>query len=93
MELAVNNHPDKQVSTVDPDSRLMKTQGMTQAICYNKQSAVDTKYHLIVAHEVTNTRRFKNVSTELNLHVLAYNLKRTLNIFGAAKLMKEVMAA
>ena len=55
MELAVNNHPDKQISTVDPDSRLMKTQGMTRAVCYNIQSAVDTKHHLIVAHEVTNT--------------------------------------
>ena len=50
----VNNHPDKQVSTIDPDSRLMKTQGMTRAVCYNVQSAVDTKHHLIVAHEVTN---------------------------------------
>jgi hypothetical protein len=55
MELAVNNHPDKQISTVDPDSRLMKTQGMTRVVCYNIQSAVDTKHHLIVAHEVTNT--------------------------------------
>ena len=50
----VNNHPDKQVSTIDPDSRLMKTQGMTRAVCYNVQSAVDTKHHLVVAHEVTN---------------------------------------
>jgi hypothetical protein len=33
----------------------MKTQGMTRVICYNIQSAVDTKHHLIVAHEVTNT--------------------------------------
>ena len=51
----VNNHPDQQISTVDPDSRLMKTRGMTRAVCYNVQSAVDTKHHLIVAHEVTNT--------------------------------------
>jgi transposase len=50
----VNNHPDKQLSTTDPDSRLMKTQGMTRAVCYNVQSAVDTRHHLIVAHEVTN---------------------------------------
>ena len=50
----VNSHPDKQVSTIDPDARLMKTQGMTRAVCYNVQSAVDTKHHLIVAHEVTN---------------------------------------
>ncbi|KGJ88349.1 IS1182 family transposase [Colwellia psychrerythraea] len=55
MDLTVNNHPDKQISTADPDSRLMKTQGMTRAVCYNIQSAVDTKHHLIVAHEVTNT--------------------------------------
>ena len=55
MELAVNNHPDKQISTTDPDCRLMKTQGMTRAVCYNIQSSVDTKHHLIVAHEVTNT--------------------------------------
>lgn len=55
MEETVKNHPDKQVSTTDPDSRLLKTQGMTRAVCYNVQSAVDTKHHLIIAHEVTNT--------------------------------------
>jgi transposase len=54
LEVGVNNHTDKQLSTVDPDSRLLKTQGMTRAVCYNVQSAVDTKHHLIVAHEVTN---------------------------------------
>jgi transposase len=54
LEAGVNNHPDQQLSTVDPDSRLMKTRGMTRAVCYNVQTAVDTKHHLIVAHEVTN---------------------------------------
>jgi transposase len=29
LEAEVNNHPDQQLSTVDPDSRLMKTKGMT----------------------------------------------------------------
>lgn len=28
------------------------------------------------------TRRFKNVSTEISLHVLAYNLKRMISIWG-----------
>jgi hypothetical protein len=51
----VNEDPDKQLSTTDPDSRLLKTQGMTRAVCYNVQTAVDTKNHLIVAHEVINT--------------------------------------
>ncbi|KEA62987.1 ISPsy6, transposase [Marinobacterium lacunae] len=55
IEDQVNRHPEKQVSTTDPDSRLLKTEGMTRQVCYNVQSAVDTKHHLIVAHEVTNT--------------------------------------
>ena len=50
----VEAHPDKQISTTDPDSRLMKTQGFTRVVSYNVQSAVDTKHHLIVAHDVTN---------------------------------------
>lgn len=50
----VEAHPDKQISTTDPDSRLMKTQGFTRVVSYNVQSVVDTKHHLIVAHEVTN---------------------------------------
>jgi len=54
LEEEVNNHPEKQISTVDPDSRLMKTQGMTRSVCYNLQAAVDSKHHLIVTHEVTN---------------------------------------
>jgi hypothetical protein len=54
LEVEVNQHPDKQLSTTDLDSRLLKTQGMPRAVCYNVQSAVDTKHHLIVAHEVMN---------------------------------------
>ncbi len=55
LAVEVDQHPDKQISTTDPDARLLKTQGMTRAVCYNVQSVVDTKHHLIVAHEVTNT--------------------------------------
>ena len=54
LEAQVNSHPDQQISTVDPDSRLMKTRGMTRMVCYNVQSAVDPKHHLIAAHKVTN---------------------------------------
>jgi len=39
MEEKVNNHPEKQVSTTDPDSRLMKTKGMSRLVCYNVQRA------------------------------------------------------
>src|ERR1700678_3215956 len=47
--------PDEQVSLTDPDARSMATSGRgTGVVGYNVQTAVDTKNHLIVAHEVTN---------------------------------------
>ena len=48
-------HPIEQVSLTDPDARSMATSGRgTGIVGYNVQTAVDTKHHLIVAHEVTN---------------------------------------
>lgn len=47
--------PDGQVSLTDPDARSMASQGKgTGVVGYNVQTAVETKNHLIVAHEVTN---------------------------------------
>lgn len=53
IEKAVNENPDKQLSSTDPDARLMKTDNMNRQVCYNVQSAVDTKHHLIVSHDIT----------------------------------------
>lgn len=47
--------PDQQISQTDPDARSMASSGRgTGMVGYNVQTAVDTRYHLIVAHEVTN---------------------------------------
>jgi hypothetical protein len=36
------------------------------------------------------TKRFKNVSTEMSLHVLAYNLKRMMPIMGTQRLISAI---
>ena len=48
-------HSDNQLSETDPDSRLMKQSTVGSTVGYNVQTAVDTKYKLIVSHEVTNS--------------------------------------
>lgn len=51
----LKQQPDEQLSLTDPDARSMATSGRgTGMVGYNVQAAVDTKHHLIVAHEVTN---------------------------------------
>ena len=55
LEAEMLETPDQQISLTDPDARSMATSGKGSGmVAYNVQSAVDTKHHLIVAHEVTN---------------------------------------
>ena len=57
----LQNSVDKQISLTDPDARSMATSGKSTGIVgYNVQSAVDTKHHLIVAHETTNIGTDRN---------------------------------
>jgi transposase len=51
----LEQQPDGQLSLTDQDARSMATSGRgTGMVGYNVQLSVDTKHHLIVAHEVTN---------------------------------------
>ncbi|MCK5396054.1 MAG: IS1182 family transposase [Gammaproteobacteria bacterium] len=67
IEVQLQATPDKQISLTDPDSRSMKSRG-AGIVGYNVQTAVDTKHHLIIAHEVTNIgtdrSQLKNVSAQ-----------------------------
>jgi transposase len=55
LELRMRAAPDQQISLTDPDSRSMATSGRGSGVVgYNVQAAVDTKHHLIIAHDVTN---------------------------------------
>jgi len=67
IEVQLEATPDKQLSLTDPDSRSMKSRG-AGIVGYNVQTAVDTKHHLIIAHEVTNAStdraQLENVSMQ-----------------------------
>ena len=55
MKEVIRAAPDQQISLTDPDARSMATSGKGGGIVgYNVQTAVDTRHHLIIAHEVTN---------------------------------------
>jgi hypothetical protein len=49
------------------------------------------KYWMGSTHFLTRT--LEHVSTEMSLHVLAYNLKRVLRVLGIAKTMKAMKLA
>ena len=53
LEARMLEAPGQQISLTDPDARSMNTRG-SGIVGYNVQAAVDTKHHLIVAHEVSN---------------------------------------
>lgn len=65
---------EKQISTTDRDAKLMHTRDGGQ-VCYNVQSAVDSKHKLIVAHDVTN-----QVTDVQQLSHIARETKATLGV-------------
>src|SRR5512135_573691 len=68
--------PDQQISLTDPDARSMATSGRGSGVVgYNVQVAVETKHHLIIAHEVTNEG-----SDRAQLSAMAKVAKATLGV-------------
>lgn len=56
-----------QLSMTDPDARSMNSAGKgTGTVGYNVQTAVDTKHHMIVAHEVTNIGHDRGQLTDMS---------------------------
>jgi transposase len=56
-----------QISLTDPDARSMNSAGKgTGTVGYNVQTAVDTKNHMIVAHEVTNVGHDRTHLTDIS---------------------------
>jgi hypothetical protein len=55
IETALRQAPDQQIPLTDPHARSMATSGRgTGIVGYNVQAVVDTKHHMIVAHDVVN---------------------------------------
>lgn len=65
----------KEVSLTDPDSRLMKIDSQKLDVCYNAESAVDSKNHLVVDYDVTNYPNDRN-----QLARMAQEAKETLEV-------------
>lgn len=66
----LQNVPDQQISETDPDARSMATSGRgTGMVGYNVQTAVDTKHHLIISHEVTNVGHDRTQLANMAKHV------------------------
>ena len=66
IEEQLKEAPDEQISQTDPDARSMATSRRgTGIVGYNVQAAVDTKSHMIVAHEVTNVGHDRSHLTEM----------------------------
>ncbi len=73
---------ETEISTVDPDSRLMENKKNGLEMAYNLQTVVDSKHNLIVDYEITI-----NAADQGNLNTMAEKAKE---IFGKEEI--EVLA-
>ena len=66
IEERIKDAPDEQISQTDPDARSMATSGRgTGIVGYNVQTAIDTKNHMVVAHDVLNVGHDRTALAEM----------------------------
>ena len=75
IQVGMNATGQKEVSLTDPDSRLMRVDSQKLDVCYNIESAVDSKNHLIVDYDTTN-----NSDDHNQLAKMAERAKETLQV-------------
>jgi transposase len=80
---ALATSPEGQISETDPDARSMNSAGKgTGVVGYNVQAAVDTKNHMIVAHEVTNVGHDRTALTDMAERARDATMKRQLTVLA-----------
>lgn len=68
IEAVIDLAPGKQISLTDEDARAMSTNARSSGnVGYNVQTAVDTKHHLIVAHDVSMAMGDRRMLTKMSL--------------------------
>jgi transposase len=68
IEAVIDLAPGKQISLTDQDARAMSTNARSSGnVGYNVQTAVDTKHHLIVAHDVSMAMGDRSMLTKMSL--------------------------
>jgi hypothetical protein len=70
---------------LDCDPQIMRVRRQTVEHPYGTLKAWMGSTHFL-------TRTLRHVSTEMSLHVLAYNLKRVMNILGIKPLIQAIQA-
>jgi len=67
IEAIIDDAPGQQVSLTDPDARAMSTNARSSGnVGYNVQTAVDTKHHIIVDHEVSMEMGDRRLLTKMS---------------------------
>jgi len=77
----LDEQPDNQISLIDPDARLLMASNSKRTVGYNVQSAVDTKNHLIVSHDIT-TSTDRGQLTPISILVQKALRKKDINVIA-----------